>query len=249
MVEQGGEIAQSINDGTVSLWKHAIRVEEDRDESGAFSSEDVGVVVVANIKGTLWRNACATQGVLKDSGVRFVGVDFSGSKDQVKIVSDAQGFQFFMAGSGTVRNQAEDVTFFMQCREGGMGVGSEGVSGFVLFYHEGVDLVGQVLRVLLGASIGEQITACIILPKFRGEAPELAQVLFSNLVDIRPVGVCPAEGSGSVVRRIGRSELHCEVKEGFMGRRVVMTDSAVQVEEEGADQPGDDRRGGRDAIL
>lgn len=109
MLEQGEEGAQGRDDGAGGFWENALRVEEDGNHPRLGGAEDVGVVVVADVEGGLGGDACLGEGMLKDGGVGFEGVDFSGGEDQVEVVGDAEGLEFCMARLGAVGDEAEGV--------------------------------------------------------------------------------------------------------------------------------------------
>lgn len=132
-----------------------IRIEEDGDHPGAGGSDHVGVVVIADVEGVLGLDAGAGQGVFKDGGFGFVGVDFARGEDEVKVVGDAEGFEFFVAGAGAVGDETEGVAARAEGGEGFVGVGGEEVGGVVFFGQAGVNLCGQELGLFLKTAIGE----------------------------------------------------------------------------------------------
>lgn len=235
MVEQGWEVAQSFDNGAGGFGKDMAGVKQYGDQAGAFGPNDIGVIIVADVKGGLGSGVCAAEGVFKNGGVRFVSVDFSRSQDQVKVMGNAEGFEFFVAGTRAVGDEAKGIAAGAQSCEGGVGVGGQGVGGGVLLSHEGVHLGSEGLRQRFRAAVGEEITVGEVLPEFGGKTAVLAQVLFDGLVDVGPISVCPALGLVPLSGEVGRAKLDGKVEEGFVRGWVIVAEGTVEVEEEGLD--------------
>lgn len=221
-----------------------IRIEQDGDHPRTFGSDHVGVVVVADVESVLGLDAGAGEGVFEDGGFGFVGVDFSGGEDEVKVVGDAEGFEFFEAGAGAVGDETERVATGAEGGEGFVGVVGEAVGGVVFFGQAGVDRGGQGLGVFFRASVGEEVAVGVVVPEFWSQASVLGYVL-GDVFAVGPVGMCPTEGGNAGVGGVGCAELNRKVEEGFVGGGVIVAEGAIEVEEEGVDGVG----GGEEACV
>jgi len=233
MIEQVGEFAQGFDNRASGIREDMLRVNENRGQTGALCTNDVGVVVVAYVEGGVGFGVRASHGLFEYHEIGFVGIDFTRGENEVKIVSNSQDFEFFQARPGAVGDDAKGIAFFLQGSEGSMGIRGERIDWVVFFRHNGADLRGQYLSLGFFTPIGTEIAIGIVLPKFRSDSAILCEIFFGDLVNIRPITVRPSQGIHTVGREVVDTKLNGKIEEGMMRGRIIVTEGTVEVEEDG----------------